>query len=163
MPVVAEHISAFFLVLRDAAGVIELLSWLARDVGAHVPRICVVEERLLRDLGDLLAPLIFAFLRRFEVGDVFAAELGDRVDDPVALAFDTRWAVGESRWALSAVYWSKQLATTSDVQEEDITYRRTCSGTRCKSYPSTTRYPSSTSRRGVRRRHPSDPCSSYLQ
>jgi len=82
---------------------LQLLPLLSRNVRAHVPGIRDGEEGLVAQLGHLAVPLLFCVSRGVEVGDVLFAQLGERVDDPVPLAFDAGRSVAERCWALGSV------------------------------------------------------------
>lgn len=126
---IVQHLATLFLVQRNAAGEAEpgmdgqrfvldqwrehsLFTLLARNVGTHVPGVCDREQRLVAELLNILVPVFFALARSVEIGHILLASLGQRVDDPVALAFDTRWAVAECSRALCAIYCRQIVSNT---------------------------------------------------
>lgn len=71
----------------------------------HVPGIRDREERLVAQRCHLLVPVLLCFSCCVEVSDVLLAQLGERVDDPVSLNFNTAGTVAESCRSLRSVDW----------------------------------------------------------
>lgn len=81
-----------------------MFSRLAWDIGAHIPRVRDGEKRLIAQLGHLPVPFFLGVSCGIEVADLLLAQLGQSIDDPVSLAFDTAGTIAEGGWALSSVH-----------------------------------------------------------
>ena len=93
---VGKLLHALLPVQRYSSGVVQLFSWLAWDVRAHIPRVGGREEGLVAQLRDVLPPSFFSLFGGLDGLDVLLFQLLDGFDDPISLDLHTRRTVGES-------------------------------------------------------------------
>lgn len=91
------------LIPRDSPGIIEMFTWLPRDVRPIIPRIDFSTRRVVDQLKHELPPLFFGRACCVDLAERFLAHVAQHVDDPVGLDLDAGWAVGEGGWGLRAV------------------------------------------------------------
>ena len=73
---VLKSLSHLLFVQGQATEVNEILSPLPRDVGAHVPRVSLHRQRLLRQVKDVFAPRLLCGRTRFDCLDFLVALAG---------------------------------------------------------------------------------------
>lgn len=76
-------------ILWNASSIIQGFPWLARNIGAHIPRIRSVSKRGRRLHVDEFVPLFSIFLLTVDVFDAHDLHASQQLDNPLALRFDT--------------------------------------------------------------------------
>lgn len=87
----------------DTYGEIQRLYRLARDISAHIPAVTLVEQRVGRELVDVIAKLSLCLALDVERGQVVVAHILDELAHPLGLHFDRRWTIRIGRGSVWAV------------------------------------------------------------